>query len=339
MKNIYSFLLFISITFLLHNSCNKRKEGENFPDAVTLTTVVYDKETGHKISGATLGLYSNFEAYSAALSNGNSAGADFYITSNGAGIGVFDKVNSNTDYWLLATYKDASSSLFYSNENLSSKLDQFVKSSEVNFNVEVEPLGANVSFYTLNGLSDLPITVVFNGISNKITDTVGSTSFPAFYSKVATFSVKEGSYTYKASSANGCEWTGIIDVKNGQHVKRQLELCQRGSVLFVISGTAANVGTINPGRFPLSIYIDGNPVPVGYIKSTPPTGTTCTTTTGTLYAEVFLDVSTTSPGTQHTYLVTSSTVTAVTSCTWTGAIPGPIVAGCNTEVVLTGDCK
>jgi len=124
-----------------------------------------------------------------------------------------------------------------------------------------------------------------------------------------------GTYQYQATAAGGCSWQGEVTLTDGQFKAVQLESCQRTVVAFY-ADASSGIPTAPNNKFPISIYIDNNPNPVGVLSglySGPALTTSCPgvpIATNILY--VYLE-----PGATHSYKAVSS-VGTTNACIWTG---------------------
>jgi hypothetical protein len=319
-----SIILFFLLGVLLV-TCNKKKEGacpNNTEEASLLIKVV--DNNGNQIDSARITIFDSYQQYQKATVSKNNpkyALDSIYSKSNNE---VTLLADPYIEHWILVTFNDTAQQKFLSSELTMSKVEKLQSCSDYHITIKLEPLGANVAFYTTSGIN-LPIYVQFNNVLDSLIDSTSVTpTDPATPGspKELVFPVKAGTYQYQAFSKDGCTWTGQVTVTDGQFTTIHLVPCQRAVLAFYYNASSAIPTAKQTG---IDIFIDNNPTPVGTLNG-PYAGPTLTTScppaaNNVLY--IYLE-----PGVSHSYKAVSQPGANGTPCIWSSGTP-----------VLTPDCN
>jgi hypothetical protein len=290
------FCIYLLLILVLSNSC--KKESDVFPDDVSITFKVYD-DNDSLVTGAKISIYDNFQSYLNGVASQNTG---FSIDSGiSQAAGTTFNLKAQTDYWVYVSFDDPVRLLKMSNANISSQLDKFLKSEVINARIKIAPSNANISFWS-DLSNQVPITVIFNSITNTLSNTMASAPAGPGNPNALTFSVQPGTYSYYAKGPKNCLWTGQVKIANGAFKAIQLPTCNTGQITFYTTQAA----TI-PNTFPIKIVLD-NLDNAGLISTPSSSAYTCGSALDPNALNVYRDPNT------YTYVAQ----TADQRCTWTG---------------------
>ncbi|MFL5728833.1 MAG: hypothetical protein ACJ75J_05025, partial [Cytophagaceae bacterium] len=279
------------------NSC--KKEGDVFPDSVTITFKIYDDQD-LLITGAKISIYDSYQAYLNGVAANNIGFAiDSALSSPGGSTFV---LQPKTDYWILVTYDDVVRTLKLSNTSLSAQLDKLDKSSVINAIIRIVPNTCNISFWT-DASNPVPIEVIFNNIDDTVYNTMPSAPLAPGNTNSLNFSVQPGTYSYYAKGPRNCLWTGAVTVGGGAFRTIQLNTCNTGQITFYTT-QPNTLGT----TYPISVVLD-NLDNAGLVPSAVASPYICGSPLDPNALTVFRDPNT------YTYVAK----TADGRCTWTGS--------------------
>jgi hypothetical protein len=318
--NSVSFLLLGLVLF----TCNKKKEGDCiYSDNQSKLLINIVDNHGNKVDSAKITIFDSYQNYLKAVASKNDPryALDSVYSQDTKAVKLM--IDPYKDHWILATLYDTTQQKYLSSEINTSMLNKLQSCSDYHLTILIEPVGANVAFWTPSGIN-LPIKIQFNNSIDSLIDSTATAptdvATPAI-PKQLIFPVKAGTYQYQASSAQGCSWQGEITVTDGQYLPVRLEPCQRALVAFYFNISSA----IPTPKQTIEVYIDNNPTPVGTLTN-PYSGilsSSCPaapSTNNVLF--VYLE-----PGVSHFYKCVSAPGTNGTPCVWPGTTP-----------VLTPDC-
>lgn len=317
-----SLLILVMSLFLL--TCNKKKEGPCIHDEAALYITVIDNN-GVKIGGAVINVFDNYSSYESAKGAKNDTSFATFTGFSNAATEAELLVSPYIEQWILVTYYDSIQQKYLSSENNFSVMSALQSCSDYYITVQLDPVGGVVSFWSPSA-QNIPITVKFNGITDSLTGTTltvpVSPSNPGEPQSL-NFPVNAGTYSYQATSADGCSWQGEVIITDGQFIAIQLAPCERALVAFYFNSLSA----IPTDKQNITIFIDNNPVAAGTLTgmySGAPITNSCQGSPvmpNILY--VYME-----PGVAHTYKAETVPGSNSIPCIWTG-----------TTSVLSTDCN
>jgi hypothetical protein len=246
MSFAYRYLSVVLVfVIMLFNSC--KKESDIFPEHVTIIFMVND-DLGVRINGAKIYIFDSYQAYLNGVNNNTTSAIDSGLS---ASAGAIFKLEAKKDYWVLATYYDATRLLKLSNVGSSAQLDKFTKGSVINATIFIGPNNANVSFWSDN-TNIFPIAVHFNGQVDSLYNPLGSAPAAPNNTNAINHSMSVGKYPYYAVGKNGCVWAGSLNLSNGSFTPVQFNTCNSGIVHFYTPQTTH--ATMFPGTVVLDVF-------------------------------------------------------------------------------------
>ena len=323
-KRVKSLFLFF-VTGLVLVTCNKKKEGQcEYGDNKSKLFIKIIDNKGNKVQNARINIFESFEKYQTAIVYKNNPlfALDSVYSDSTKAVNLF--IDPYNDHWILVSYYDSTQLKYLSSELTTSKIDKLISCSDYHFTIILEPVGANVSFWTPSGIN-LPIDIK---LDNKLDSLLDSTLVapinlitPAA-PKQTSFAVKAGTYQYQATSKQGCSWQGEFTVTDGEYLPIKLEPCQRAFLAFYFTSASA----IPTPKQTLTIFIDNNPASIATLNGptvVAPVNSCNSPSPVPNAVYVFLE-----PGVSHTYKVVSGPGVNGIPCIWTGTTP-----------ILSTDCS
>ncbi|MFN3404914.1 MAG: hypothetical protein ACK40G_12515 [Cytophagaceae bacterium] len=309
--HVFTFFILLVAVF----SC-KKKEGDHFPDDVKLRFTVVD-ESENVITGANVYFFNSQADYLNAVHQNNFSGAVASVITSG----LLDSVllKSNREHWVFISWFDPVRNVFLTNVGVSAKIDKLQKGSVINAKFSIKQYHGLVSFWTRDG-NTMPIRININGVQQVLNTTMPGAPTSTGNSLASEFNLEEKEYSYYAIAANGCVWTGKVNVQNGGFFPIEFSVCKRSRVAFITN-------SFNPVHGPINIVLDNNE-PIGTINGNG--SFTCGTGsqgTGTgSFVSVYRENNT------YTYKATS----ADNNCVWTGAFT---LTGEDCQVIVLDQCN
>jgi hypothetical protein len=230
------YIYFLLIFFIANASCVSEKQDFS-PESEVQLVVKTDK--GVVINGADIRIFESEETFLTAI---NTPGLDKInstarIESTKNGKAVF-QLRPERPYLLLITYYDIERKMLYSNLGISSYINPLPSTTILYVQMKIKPYQGHVLFYTKDA-SKLPISISLsnktdannNIILNKVY--TGEAAKPSLQdSNILAFKRQPGSYTYSATSNDGCVWTGIINVAIDETSKIEITQCEKAYLTF-----------------------------------------------------------------------------------------------------------
>ena len=326
--------LFLVLTLLIIACKQGAKEGDCVHEKAYLYLTVIDAK-GNKVDKAIVNIFDSFEQYEKARVEMNNASyaSGSYKSSSTEEIKI--PVEPYVEHWILVSKYDSSEVKYFSSETSTSKLDKLQSCSDYHASVNLASSGGTVAFWTAS-TANLNIKIKFNNVQDSLTQAI--TAVPTNpvtpgSPKQVNFVVKAGTYQYQATAAGNCTWQGEVTIADGDFKTVQLEACERTTLAFYVeSGVDAN-------KYPLTVYIDNNPSPVGKINGQYSGATIANSCSPSPSASPNVLYVTVESGVAHTYKVVSQ-AGGTTPCTWSNSTP-VLGANCssNAAIKLTGGCN
>lgn len=314
-QSLYPLLSLLGILALgVLEGCNK-KSGDPLPgeDVSRIEVYVYN-HLGVRVDSATVNIFDSFENYELARLNNNNPSYAAHSFLSKSTIRVPQVLDGNKDYWILATKDDIVNGLKLTTALKTQRMDKLTKGSIYYMNLYMEADGGNIAFWAAN-TTNLPITVKIKGVNytlNGSTPTAPTSPTVPGPPNALIIPLAQGVYPYVATSANGCEWTGQIDLSNGEFHTEQLETCNQVPITFYVPGVAP----FNKGN--IDIKVDN--VLVGSLTGAFGSGTpTCGAASGPGVLTVYV-----AAGISHSYQAQSQ----LGGCGWSGPVTSIPVGGC-----------
>jgi hypothetical protein len=236
MKKTLLFILFAAA----FSSCKQTKKVTFDPTNVTITV---RNDQGNPQSGAEVRVYNDQNAYLNSKNNGFEEGYISKVYSDGAGTVTVTDLNTEKEYYFLASYRDRTRFVDLNNFDQEFKFNKYLsKGVSSQAEITLQPAKSIVGFYAPAALTaQLPVVFYVDGDSiGEIKQTVATVSGPN-QTGMLSFRFSKGTKKWFAYSGKGCFWYGEVNVGSTESFSPvAIQTCNAGAVKFHVTDDNAS---------------------------------------------------------------------------------------------------